>query len=60
MPNEMTGMALTSRITENEKRTLEDTVRKFTNVKKAEEFTDRLWNLLIGDNIFNCLINFSL
>lgn len=47
MPNEMTGMALTSRITENEKRTLEDTVRKFTNVKKAEEFTDRLWNLLI-------------
>lgn len=49
MPNEMTGMALTSRITENEKRTLEDTVKKFTNVKKAEEFTDRLWNLLIGE-----------
>ena len=47
-PNETLNGVIPSRMTMNEKKTLEETVRRVNSEKKEEEFTDRLWTLLIG------------
>lgn len=47
-PNRMAGATITGRNNGNEKRTLQETVKNLTGEKKEQEFTDQLWNLLIG------------